>query len=346
MLRWLIPVAVLMTMQTASTDATDPYLWLEEVTGERALAWVKQQNAESTTELARTPEFTALETRLRRILDSQERIPLIEKRGHAYYNFWRDEKNQRGLWRRTTLDEYRKPQPAWETVLDLDALAAAEHENWVWQGAVWLEPDCERVLVLLSRGGADASVVREFDPGTKAFVKDGFTLPEAKSDVSWKDRDTLFVGTDFGPGTLTASGYPRLAKEWKRGTPLTAASLVYEGHASDVAVSAMRDPTPGFERELVMRGVTFWESELFCAGTARSSGSTSRATRRRVSTAPGCCSGCAPSGTWAGDVRGGLAARLHPRDVPRGVAHVRRALRSRPIGRRSRRIRRRVIASC
>jgi prolyl oligopeptidase len=263
MFRWLIPVAVLMTMQTASSDTTDPYLWLEDVTGDRALAWVKQQNAESTTELAGTPEFKALETRLRRILDSRERIPLIEKRGDAYYNFWRDEKNERGLWRRTALEEYRKPQPAWETVLDLDALAAAEHENWVWQGAVWLEPDCERVLLLLSRGGADAAVVREFDPKTKAFVKDGFTLPEAKSDVSWKDRDTLFVGTDFGPGSLTDSGYPRLTKEWRRGTATAAATLVYEGQTTDVAVSTMRDPTPGFERELVMRGVTFWESDLF-----------------------------------------------------------------------------------
>ena len=170
MFRWLIPLAVLMTMQTASPDTTDPYLWLEDVTGDRALAWVKQQNAESTKELASTPEFASLESRLRSILDSQERIPLIEKRGDPYYNFWRDEKNQRGLWRRTTLEEYRTPHPAWETVLDLDALAAAEHENWVWHGAVWLEPDCERALLLLSRGGADAAVVREFDPKTKAFT--------------------------------------------------------------------------------------------------------------------------------------------------------------------------------
>jgi prolyl oligopeptidase len=263
MSRWLIPLAVLMTMQTASPDPTDPYLWLEDVSGDRALAWVKQQNAESTTELASTPEFGALENRLRSILDSQERIPLIEKRGDAYYNFWRDQKNQRGLWRRTTLEEYRKPHPAWETVLDLDALGAAEHENWVWHGAVWLEPDCERALLILSRGGADAAVVREFDPKTKAFVQDGFILPEAKSDVSWKDRDTLFVGTDFGPGTLTDSGYPRLTKEWRRGTPLAAASLVFEGQTADVAVSAMHDPTPGFERDVVLRGVTFWESDVF-----------------------------------------------------------------------------------
>ena len=142
------------------------------------------------------------------ILDSQERIPVIEKRGARYYNFWRDEQNQRGLWRRTTLEEYRKATPAWETVLDLDALGRAEHENWVWQGAVWLEPDDDRALVLLSRGGADASVVREFDPNTRAFVTDGFALPEAKSFVAWKDRDTLLVGTDFGPGSLTDSGLP------------------------------------------------------------------------------------------------------------------------------------------
>src|SRR5262249_55042040 len=140
--------------------------------------------------------------------------------GDHYYNFWRDDKHPRGLWRRTSLAEYRKPEPRWEVVLDLDALAAAEKESWVWQGATFLRPACERCLVSLSRGGADAAVVREFDARARAFVKEGFTLPEAKSDVSWRDRDCLLVGTDFGPGTLTTSGYPRLIKEWRRGTPL------------------------------------------------------------------------------------------------------------------------------
>ena len=176
------------------------------------------------------------------ILDSKERIPYVAKHGHYYYNFWRDEKNVRGLWRRTTLDEYRKPEPDWEVVLDLDKLAAQEKENWVWKGYAPLYPTYDRCLVFLSRGGADATVAREFDLATKAFVPDGFYLPEAKSDVSWRDRDTLYVGTDFGPGSLTTSGYPRIIKEWKRGTPLSQARQVFEGKPEDVSVSAGRRP--------------------------------------------------------------------------------------------------------
>jgi prolyl oligopeptidase len=252
-----IPVAV------AADGDRDPYLWLEEVTAGKALGWVKERNAESTAELTKGPEFQALNDRLLKILDSKEKIPYIAKRGEFYYNFWRDEKNKRGLWRRTTLEEYRKPEPKWEVMLDLDALAEAEKENWVWHGSTWLEPSYDRCLVALSRGGADADVVREFDPRTREFVKDGFSLPEAKSDVAWKDRDTLLVGTDFGEGSLTDSGYPRIVKEWKRGTKLADAQLVFEGQKTDVAVAAVKDMARGFEREFVHRAITFWESELF-----------------------------------------------------------------------------------
>src|SRR5262245_36585673 len=225
----------------AAADDKDPNLWLEEVTGEKALAWVKERNAESTAELAKSPEFKEMNERLLKILDSKDKIPFVSKRGEFYYNFWRDEKNPRGLWRRTTLDEYRKAEPKWETVIDLDALAEAEKENWVWHGATWLQPSYERCLVSLSRGGADAAVVREFDPKTKTFVKDGFTLKEAKSEVAWRDKDSVFVATDFGAGSLTDSGYPRVVKEWKRGTKLADAKLVFEGEKADVAVGAGRD---------------------------------------------------------------------------------------------------------
>ena len=139
-------------------------------------------------------------------------------------------------------------------MLDLDALGAAEKENWVWHGADCLKPEYERCLVQLSRGGADADVVREFDLEAKAFVKDGFFLPEAKNGVGWLDADTLYVGTDFGPGSMTSSGYPRIAKVWKRGTPLAAAETVYEGRAEDMSVAAFRDHTKGFERDFVYRG--------------------------------------------------------------------------------------------
>ena len=261
----LLVIAVLFAVPVpaAAADDKDPNLWLEDVTGEKALAWVKERNAESTAELTKGPEFKALDERLLKILDSKEKIPYVAKHGEFYYNFWRDEKNKRGLWRRTTLEEYRKPDPKWETVLDLDALAEAEKENWVWHGANFLRPSNDRCLVSLSRGGADAAVVREFDPKAKAFVKDGFALPEAKSDVTWIDRDTLFVGTDFGPKSLTDSGYPRIVKEWKRGTKLADAKLVFEGKASDVAVGAAHDTTRGFERDFVYRAVNFYETELF-----------------------------------------------------------------------------------
>ena len=190
---------------TAASDAAkapapeDRYLWLEDVTGEKALDWARARNAESA-KVLETGDFAALEKRILDILDSDARIPYVEKLGPWYYNFWRDAKNPRGLWRRTTLAEYRKEHPAWETVIDLDALGAAEKENWVWHGADCLKPEYKRCLVSLSRGGADADVVREFDLEAKAFLKDGFFLPESKNAVGWRDADTLYVGTDFGPG--------------------------------------------------------------------------------------------------------------------------------------------------
>lgn len=260
--RVLALIILVSTMTTVSgQEQPDPRAWLEDVAGAKALDWVRQRNATSTGELAKSPEFLALNDRLLKILDSKDKIPFIAKHGAWYYNFWQDEKNPRGLWRRTTLEEYRKPSPNWEIVLDLDALGKEEHENWVWHGSDFLFPTYDRALLSLSRGGADASVVREFDVTTKQFVKDGFVLPEAKSQSTWKNRDTLLVGTDFGKDSLTKSGYPRIAKEWKRGTPLANAKLVFEGRVDDVAAGVGWDPTPGFEREIASRAVTFFTNE-------------------------------------------------------------------------------------
>jgi len=252
-----------MPATTAAEPPADPHLWLEDVTGEKQLAWVRERNAESVQSLAESDDFKRLESRLLGILDSKDRIPMVSKIGNRLYNFWRDARNPKGVWRRTTLEEYRKAEPAWETVLDLDALAAAEHENWVWHGATVLEPEDRLCLVSLSRGGADADVVREFDLETRQFVTGGFTLPEAKSRVAWRDRDSLFVATDFGPGSLTTSGYPRTVREWRRGEPLADAPVVFEGQADDMSVGAYRDLTPGFERDFVTRQITFWTNELF-----------------------------------------------------------------------------------
>jgi prolyl oligopeptidase len=251
-------------MSKAFSEREDPYLWLEEITGDKALEWVRARNAESRRELAETADFSALKADLLKILDSNERIPSVSKHGPYYYNFWRDAKNPRGLWRRTTLEEYRKAIPKWDVLLDLDALGAAEKENWVWQGAQILKAGGYRhVLINLSRGGADASVTREFDLKTRTFVKGGFELPEAKGGISWIDKDHVYVETDFGPGSMTTSGYPRIVKLWKRGTLLSSASVVFEGKVTDMSMSAFVDDTRGFERHFISRRPTFYTMELF-----------------------------------------------------------------------------------
>ncbi|CRK55783.1 Prolyl endopeptidase [Alloactinosynnema sp. L-07] len=240
----------------------DPYLWLEEVTDETALEWVRARNAETTAKLG-GERFESLRAGIREVLDADDRIPYPRRRGEFLYNFWQDAANPRGLWRRTTLDQYRTDAPEWDVLLDVDALAEREGENWVWSGAAVLKPDYHLALIELSRGGADATVVREFDLRTREFVADGFTLPEAKSRVGWIDRDRVYVGTDFGDGSLTTSGYPRVLKEWLRGTPLETATLVFEGKAEDVSAYAFHDSTPGFERDFVGRHPDFFTSEEF-----------------------------------------------------------------------------------
>lgn len=244
----------------------DPYAWLEEVEGEKPLEWVKAQNAKAEAEIAATPEFKQLEASILAILDSDAKIPGVQKIGDYYYNFWKDKQHERGLWRRTTLEEYRKPQPQWETVLDLDALNKAEGKNWVWHGAECRKPDYRRCLIALSRGGADADETREFDLSSKTFVKNGFYRPEAKGALGWKDADTVYVYTDFGPGSMTTSGYPRVVKEWKRGTPLASASTVYEGKPDDMYIAAFHDDTQGFERDFVSRTLAFYNDELYLRG--------------------------------------------------------------------------------
>lgn len=255
--------AAVPTMTLAAPLPDDELLWLEDVQGERALAWVRERNAETEALLQKQPGFDATRQRIRAILDSRDRIPGVVRRGPWLYNLWQDEHNPRGLWRRTTLAEYRKREPAWETVLDVDALGRAEGENWTWSGAVALGPEYRRVLVKLSRGGADAHVVREFDTVAKRFVDGGFVLPEAKSEVDWIGPDEIAVGTDFGPGSLTDSGYPRVVKRWRRGTPLAAATTMFEGRKTDVAAGVSIDHTPGYERTVFQRAVDFYRSEMF-----------------------------------------------------------------------------------
>ena len=253
--------AALMTQDPAASD--DPHLWLEDVLGDDALAWVRERNAQSREVIEAWPRFGQTRDQLRAILDSKEQIPGVVRRGDWLWNFWRDDRNPRGLWRRTTLAEYRKPQPAWDVVIDLDELARNENENWVWHGTNCLAPKYERGLIMLSRGGSDAQVVREFDILRREFVAGGFVLPEAKSSVDWADDNTIYVATDFGPGSLTDSGYPGVVKRWSRGTPLESAVTMFEGEHTDVASGMSVDDTPGFERTTFSRSLDFSTSRIW-----------------------------------------------------------------------------------
>jgi prolyl oligopeptidase len=249
--------------QKDETKVEDPYLWLEDVAGEKPLAWVTERNAKTKSELESAPGFTPLRDRLRRIYDSKDKIPMPTVLDKYVYNFWQDENHAQGIYRRTSLAEFKKTSPAWEVVIDVDALSKAEKENWVWHGANCLYPKYERCLVNLSRGGADASVVREFDMVKKEFVAGGFTLPEAKSSIGWKDIDTAYVGTDFGPGAMTDSGYPRIVKEWKRGTNLSEAKTLFEAQKTDMVARAYRVFDHGATYDFVARNPSFFTEEIF-----------------------------------------------------------------------------------
>lgn len=244
-------------------QARDNQQWLEDVTGEKALNWVKAQNQLTRDKLDKDPGFLKLRDDLTVILNSKDRIPGIHKMGDAYYNYWTDAEHPRGVWRKTTLDEYRKANPKWEVVLDLDALAKAENENWVYKGANCREPVFDRCLISLSRGGADAVELREFDLNSKQFVKEGFRVPEAKMNVDWRNKDSIYIATDFGPNTVTDSGYARIVKEWQRGTPITAAKTLFEAEKTDMAVGAHVSEHNGVRHEIITRRANFYDVEHY-----------------------------------------------------------------------------------
>ncbi|MGP5288974.1 prolyl oligopeptidase family serine peptidase [Brachybacterium tyrofermentans] len=262
---------------------SDPHEWLEDVTGEKALAWVREHNAAAESELDavrdprgsdadEAPLAQTLQREILEILDATDRIPGVVLRGEHLYNFWTDGEHERGLWRRTTLESYRTDAPDWEILLDVDALNEAEGEDWVWHGASLLRPvgleDGEpyrHALIDLSHGGSDADVTREFDLETLSFVPEaegGFFRPEAKGSLSWIDVDTVWASTDFGEGTMTSSGYARQARLWTRGTPLDEALLVHEVAENDMAVFAAHDSTPGWERDWVIEAHAFYDNSV------------------------------------------------------------------------------------
>jgi prolyl oligopeptidase len=254
----------LMSSGDAKTES-DPFLWLEEIDSAAALVWVRAQNARSLALLESDPRYPALLAEARAVITAPDRIPYPNFLGDRLANFWQDKAHVRGLWRRTTLDSFRTPDPQWETLLDIDALAAAEQRNWVFHGAMSLPPDYRHCLVALSDGGKDASELREFDLAAARFVANGFYLSEAKQSAVWLDDDTLLVARDWGPGTLTASGYPFIVKKLRRGAPLDDAEQVFAGTASDVSVGAsvLRDPDGTVRGIGINRQVSFFESERY-----------------------------------------------------------------------------------
>jgi prolyl oligopeptidase len=261
----LLPAAALLlaaAAQPAPTAAEDPYLWLEDVEGERALAQVKAWNKATEDLLTKDPKFEEYRRRAKAVLDDERQIATPDAViGDKVLNLWRDAKNPRGLWRVSPLAAYRSGKPEWRTLIDVDALGKEEGKSWVWHGADCLAPEYRRCLVALSPGGTDADIVREFDLETGRFVGGGFVIPEAKSNSAWVDADTVIVATDYGQDSLTTSGYPRVAKLWKRGTPLSAARTLFEGEKGDVSVTPLAFQDGDRRWTFVGRGKTFWTNE-------------------------------------------------------------------------------------
>lgn len=260
-------IASAMTMATPIQAEEDKFIWLEDVEGAKPMTWVKQQNEVSASHIKSYEGFDTLVANSLDILNNKARIPYASRTGDYFYNFWKDETHTRGIYRRTTLEEYAKAEPKWETVLDIDALGKAEGVNWVYKGMNCQHPQNERCLVSLSRGGADAAEIREFDLTTKSFVDKAqkpFMVDEAKSIMSWIDKDTVFIGTDFGDGnSMTDSGYPSLVKLWKRGTPLSEAKTIFTGDKASVATAGyviFDDKTP---LNIITESLTFYTAKHY-----------------------------------------------------------------------------------
>jgi prolyl oligopeptidase len=263
-LRNLIIAAATAAIATAAVaQADDPHLWLEEIEGERAIAQVKQWNAETEATLTAMPGFEERRARALRLLNDPNQIATpSEVMGDLVANHWVDANHKRGLWRVSPLADYLAGAPKWRTLIDVDALGKAEGKSWVWHGADCLPPEYQRCLVSLSPGGSDADVVREFDLATGKFVEGGFTVPESKNTVTWADRDTLLVAMAEGEGTVTRSGYARIVKEWKRGTPWSAATRVAEATVDDIGISPFAAMDGDIRRVAISRNVGFYESRV------------------------------------------------------------------------------------
>jgi prolyl oligopeptidase len=247
-------------------NPADPYKWLEEVNGAKAMDWVKSQNARTMKVLEADPHYESLFNDALKNAEDPNRLPLPMLIGDVVFNFWRDAAHPHGLLRKTTRADYATASPHWQTVIDVDALGAKDGVKWVWHGMHCLYPGDEYCMVDLSAGGEDAATLREFNLKTGTWVEGGFTLPHSKQDISWKDKDTLLIARDWGAGTMTTSGYPFVVKEWKRGTPLESAKEIFRGKPSDMAAgpSTVHD-AQGHALVVIERRPTFFEAETWVA---------------------------------------------------------------------------------
>lgn len=241
----------------------DPFIWLEEVESEKALEWVEEKNSQSLGILKSDRRYGDFYAESLEILNSRERIASPSIIGDFIYNFWQDAEHVRGIWRRTTKESYLTGDPDWDILIDIDKMSERDGENWVYKGASGLFPDYSRFMVSLSKGGGDAVVIREFDINRKTFIDDGFYLPESKGGVSWMNENTLLVGSDFGEGSMTTSGYPRQVRLWERGTHLAEAPVIFEGKADDVSSYGFVLNKEDKQYTILRRSITFYTSEYY-----------------------------------------------------------------------------------
>ncbi len=254
---------LLITLISFNTYAHDKYLWLEEIDSEKSMQWVNEHNSITDTKLKSNPLYSELYNQALTVLNNKSRLPSVSQKGKWLYNFWQDEKNPRGIYRRTTLREFKKPNPKWETVLDMDKYSLEHKKNYDYHGMSCFPPKGVDCLVNLSLEGGDAVEIREFNLKNKQFIQNGFSVPLAKTQISWIDKDTVYIGTNFGKDSMTDSGYPRIIKKWKRGTPLSEAVTLFTAEKKSMAARAFQIKEKKTSFEIITESTSFWSSDKY-----------------------------------------------------------------------------------
>ncbi len=265
MMKKSLLLALTLSFSVNAKDAEhDPFIWLEDIDAPKSMEWVLEQNQRTADEYKANPLYQELFDQALATLNNKSRIPSVSQRGDWVYNYWKDDNNPRGIYRRAKLKDFNKnDNPEWEIVLDMDQYNADHEGNWVFKGMNCLAPEYQRCLTSISPGGGDAVELHEFDMQKKAFIEGGFKLPASKMRVNWRDKDHLFVGTDFGPGSMTQSGYPRIMKLWERGTPLSAAETLMAVDEKSVSVFAYRSGEGEDAKDFVIDSTTFWTNQYY-----------------------------------------------------------------------------------